>query len=328
MAKRRVATKSFGRRRGSTAGARRGATAGAKQQTDLQSRSALRRGVEEARSVLEARRRRAARRPAEAARLARKPAGLLMAVGDSWFDYPFHDVLEELEARFAYETDSVAHRGDRVEEMVYDRGPLDRLAYRFEKLVQAERRPKAILLSAGGNDIAGHALAVLLNHSRSGLPPLSEAVVAGLIDERLRAAITSLAGAVSELARGILGTRPPILIHGYDYPVPDGRGYLGGLWLFPGPWLEPGFRRKGYLDLATRCRVMESLIDRFNAVLATIAGSPGLEHVRHVDLRGTLSNALRGRAYRAWWNDELHPSAKGFVAVARRFDRALRSRRV
>jgi hypothetical protein len=41
-------------------------------------------------------------------------------------------------------------------------------------------------------------------------------------------------------------------------------------------------------------------------------------------VRGTLSNALAGRAYRAWWNDELHPTEKGFVEVARRFDRALR----
>ena len=93
--------------------------------------------------------------------------------------------------------------------------------------------------------------------------------------------------------------------------------------MFPGPWLEPGFRRKGYLELAERCHVMETLIDRFNAVLAGIAGGPGLEHVRHVDLRRTLSNALP-RAYKAWWKDELHPTEKGFVAVARRFDEVLR----
>jgi len=289
---------------------------------------ALHRGKEQARIVLEARRRRAARRRAEGILFpAGKSAGLLLAEGDSWFDYPFHDILEELEQRFNYTTESVAHRGDRVEEMVYDEGPLDRLASRIEKLARAERRPKAILLSGGGNDIAGDALTVLLNHSRSGLPPLSEQVVAGLIQERLRVAIISLAAAATELCRQSFAGAPtiPILIHGYDYPVPDGRGYLGGLWMFPGPWLEPGFRRKGYLDLAERCRVMESLIDRFNVVLSEIAGSPGLEHVRHLDLRGTLSNALKGRGYRAWWNDELHPTARGFVAVARRFDEVLRS---
>jgi lysophospholipase L1-like esterase len=287
--------------------------------------AALRRGQEQARLVLEERRRRAARRRAAGIRFAPgTSAGLLVAEGDSWFDYPFHDVLEELEQRFNYSIESVAHRGDSVEEMVYDTGQLDRLAQRFERLARANRRPRAILLSAGGNDIAGEEFAVMLNHHRSGLPPLSEGVVTGVIEERLSTAIVSLAGAVSELARQSFTAALPILIHGYDYPVPDGRGYLGGLWLFPGPWLEPGFRRKGYLDLAERCRVTASLIDRFNAMLAGIAGGPGLEHVRHVDVRGTLSHSLGGRAYRTWWQDELHPTEKGFAAVAHRFHEVLR----
>jgi lysophospholipase L1-like esterase len=289
--------------------------------------AALHRGQEQARLVLETRRRRAARRRAAGIRFpAGTSAGLLVAAGDSWFDYPFHDVLGELEERFNYSIESVAHWGDRVEEMIYDTGQLDRLARRFERLARVERPPRAILLSCGGNDIAGEEFAVFLNHERSGLPPLSEGVVAGVIEERLRAAIVSLAGAVTELAQRSFAGAPriPIVIHGYDYPVPDGRGCLGGLWLFPGPWLEPGFRRKGHLDLAARCRVMVKLIDRFNAVLAGVAGGPGLEHLRYVDVRGTLSHALAGHAYRNWWKDELHPTEKGFVAVARRFALALR----
>lgn len=291
------------------------------------SATALRRGRELARLVLEERHRRAARRRAEGIRFPPgTSAGLLVAEGDSWFDYPFFDILEELEERFNYSVESVAHRGDRLEEMVYDAGQLDRLAHRLEKLARARLRPQAVLLSGGGNDIAGKELAVLLNHSRSGLPRLSEAVVTGVIEERLRAAVVSLAGAVTELAKRCFPRTPPIpiLVHGYDYPVPDGRGYMAGLWVFPGPWLEPAFRRKGYPDLAERCRVMETLIDRFNAVLADVSGGPGLEHVRHVDLRGTLSNAIAGRAYRTWWNDELHPTEKGFITVAGRFDEVLR----
>jgi hypothetical protein len=167
---------------------------------------------------------------------------------------------------------------------------------------------------------------MLLNHSRSTLPTLNDDVVAGAVERRLRVAIISLASAVTEMTRHLLArTEPiPVLLHGYDYAVPDGRGYLGGFWLLPGPWLEPSFRRKGYLDLPARCRAMEPLIDRFNAVLSTIAGGPGLEHVHHVDLRGVLSNTLAGRAYKTWWNDELHPTPKGFTAVAGRFDAVLR----
>jgi len=282
--------------------------------------AALDRGAAQARFVLARRRqRRAARAVAVGA------AGLLVAEGDSWFDYPFFDLIEELEDGFGYEVESVAHRGDTVEEMIYDPNQLEKLARKLQKLQRRGENPRAVLLSGGGNDIAGKEFPVLLNHRGSGLPPLNEAMVTGLVDGRLRAAVLHLAGAVTHLCEEVIGRRLPILVHGYDYPVPDGRGYLGGFSALPGPWLEPGFRRKGYEDVKERCEVMVTLIDRFNAVLAGIVGGPGLEHVRHVDLRGALSNALPGRAYRRWWGDELHPTEEGFGAVARRFHQVLQT---
>jgi len=287
--------------------------------------AALQQGREHARFVLERRRERAARR-----RGARGlSAGLLVAEGDSWFDYPFFDVLEELEQGFNYSIESAAHKGDTIEEMAYDPNQLDKLARMLEKLAAQKRIPKAILLSGGGNDIAGEEFSVLLNHKQSALPALSEQVMAGLLDERLRWAIVTLAGAVTHLCDRSLGRIVPILIHGYDYPVPDGRGYLGGFWVLPGPWLAPGFQKKGYDDrhLRQRCDVMVTLIDRFNKVLAEIAGGSGLEHVRHVDLRRVISQVPDGTAYKnykTWWGNELHPTEKGFARVAERFDATLR----
>ena len=106
-----------------------------------------------------------------------------------------------------------------------------------------------------------------------------------------------------------------MVIHGYDYPVPDGRGYLGGWFVLPGPWLEPGFRRKGFGDLAERTRIMEVLINRYNEMLSSVAGSAPLAHLHYVNLRNTLPNELP-KTYRQWWNDELHPTEKGFGLVA------------
>jgi hypothetical protein len=151
-------------------------------------------------------------------------------------------------------------------------------------------------------------------------------VVAGLIDERLRAAIVELASAVTHLCQQSLNATVPMVIHGYDYPVPDGRGYLGGFWILPGPWLAPGFRKKGYPDseLQMRCDLMVTLIDRFNGLLRGVAGGPGLEHLHHVDLRGTLSQQIQGQAYKGSWNDELHPTEHGFGKVAAKFDQVIR----
>jgi len=76
-------------------------------------------------------------------------AGLLIAEGDSWFDYPLHDVLSLLEDEHGYEVESVAHKGDRVEDMAYTGGQFEEFARRLEKLLRHGRVPDAILLSGG-----------------------------------------------------------------------------------------------------------------------------------------------------------------------------------
>lgn len=258
------------------------------------------------------------------ARAKAKP-GTLVAEGDSWFDYPLADVLEELEDEHGWDVVSVAHHGDTVESMAYSEVQIAGLERALRKVAERQVRPKAILLSGGGNDIAGEEFPMLLNHALSGLPPLNESVLQGAIDERLSAAIVTVAAGATVLCEQLFGARLPILIHGYDYPVPDGRGFLGGLSILPGPWLEPGFRRKGYDDLAVCSRHMRTLMDRFNALVEGLAGSPGLEHLRYVKLLGTLSSELPDDEYKAWWGNELHPTRRGFQAVAKLFDGLLRA---
>src|SRR5688572_3559393 len=45
--------------------------------------------------------------------------GILVAEGDSWFDYPFNDVLSMLEDEHGFDIESVSHKGDTVEDMAY-----------------------------------------------------------------------------------------------------------------------------------------------------------------------------------------------------------------
>jgi hypothetical protein len=71
-----------------------------------------------------------------------------------------------LEDDHGYDVESVAHRGDRVEEMAYGRGRLEELTRRLEKLLRRNVVPRAILLSGGGNDVAGDELGMLLNHAQ------------------------------------------------------------------------------------------------------------------------------------------------------------------
>lgn len=246
--------------------------------------------------------------------------GVLIAEGDSWFDYPLNDVLRILEDYHAYDVESVAHRGDRVEEMAYGMGELEELTRRLEKLLRQNVIPKAVLLSGGGNDVAGEEFGMLLNHARSAVAGLNQQVVNGLIDERIKTAYVTILVAVTEICERRLNRRLPILVHGYDYPVPDGRGFLGGWWVLPGPWLEPAFREKGFEEITERVRLIKQVIDRFNSMLKEVAGMSEFSHVRYIDLRNTLSI---GPNYKTYWANELHPTQKGFELVTSRFAEAL-----
>ena len=108
-------------------------------------------------------------------------AGILLAEGDSWFDYPWIDVLSELEDNHGFDVESVSHRGDQIEQMAYNTGQLVQLVRRLEKMILNNRRPTAILISGGGNDVAGESFAALLNHAHSASPGLNQQVLSGFL---------------------------------------------------------------------------------------------------------------------------------------------------
>ncbi len=295
---------------------------------DRRRRRAVRRAAVERQAAPERRPRARGVAPAEPvvsaelrAELGPPSSRVLIAEGDSWFDYPFTDVLNELEDHHGYDIESVSHKGDTIEEMAYSGGQLADLVRAIEKVIRNGKIPEAILLSGGGNDVAGDEFAVLLNHSSSPNRGLNDQVVAGIVDDRILHAYVTVLTSVSQVCQDNLGIPIPILLHGYDYAVPDGRGFWGGWGPIPGPWLEPGFREKGYQDFAESKEIVKSLIDRFNTMLEGLPAVPGLEHVRHVDLRDTLSRD--DADYQDWWNDELHPTERGFEAVAAKFVAAL-----
>lgn len=244
----------------------------------------------------------------------------LVAEGDSWFDYPFHDVLRILEDQYGYDIESVAHKGDRVEEMAYAGGQLEEFTRRIEKTLRSGCIPKAILLSGGGNDIAGDEFGMLLNHAASAIAGLNKSVIDGVINQRIKVAYVTIISKITAVCQLRIGHSLPIIVHGYDHPVPDGRGFLGGWWFLPGPWLEPGFREKGYDQLQQRIGIARELIDSFNQMMTEIASLPEFAHVHYIDLRGTLSAAAN---YKDDWANELHPSEEGFKKVSSKFAKTL-----
>ncbi|MDX1997146.1 MAG: hypothetical protein SF066_05455 [Thermoanaerobaculia bacterium] len=248
---------------------------------------------------------------------------VVLAEGDSWFDYPGPDILDYLEDVFDYDVQSLAKATHRAEDMAYADGQLDDLARKLEKLLADGKAVRAILLSAGGNDLLGTEFGMLLEHVNSGLDPLNPQVVDGVINLRVRTAYLHILAKVTQTAIRTVGHPLPILIHGYAPPVPDGRGVLGGWWFLPGPWMAPGFRDKGLGDtqLERRKEILVRLIEIFHRMLRELTELPEFAHVHFVDLAPeTLST---GPDYKDFWANEIHPTKKGFEIVARRFAEVL-----
>jgi len=256
-------------------------------------------------------------------------AGYLLAVGDSWFDYPVHDILTRLDDNYGYNIESSAHRGDPIETMVSRVGQLDKFARCMDKIVALGATPKAILVSGGGDDIAGKEFGMLINNiDLVPIPGWNDQVIAGVIDTRIAAAYRLMIASINSLCQQNLHRTFPILVHGYDYPVPDGRGFLGGGGLLPGPWLKPGFDEKLFSDINVTTQMMTVIIDRFNTMLQNLVLEPGFQNVTYIDLRGTLSNAQAN--YKDFWANEIHPNAGGIFggqdgwgAIAAKFQAVL-----
>jgi hypothetical protein len=234
-----------------------------------------------------------------------------------------------LDDNYGYNIESSAHRGDPIEAMVSRVGQLDKFARCMDKIVALGATPKAILISGRGDDIAGTEFGMLINNiDLQPIPGWNDQIIAGVIDTRIAAAYRLMFLSINSLCQRSLSRTFPILVHGYDYPVPDGRGFLGGGWLLPGPWLKPGFDEKLFTDINATTQMMTTIIDRFNTMLQNLVREPGFQNVTYIDLRNTLSNSQA--TYKDWWANEIHPNAGGIFggqdgwgAVAAKFQGVL-----
>lgn len=285
----------------------------------------LKRYTEDSNEGFHSRRRKRRISPARAGAERQRP--LVVAEGDSWFDYkPSYlgggrDLLGHLRAFGNVDVFRVSEAGDTLENMVYGcdyDGGFRPKPSQIEKTLEAIREHDAdvVLFSAGGNDVAGKELEAYLNHADSKMPDLRETYVKVMFEEVFPHAFEAFIARVRAVRANI-----PILLHGYDYAVPDGRGVKVPLfgWTFIGPWLRPPMTRKRITDDGRRQALISALIDRLNTMLVSVAEKhPG---VHHIDLRGTLS--FDRENYKKDWANELHPTSAGFEEIAKKFDKAI-----
>jgi hypothetical protein len=256
----------------------------------------------------------------------------LVAQGDSWFNYWIgKDILHWLDHDYGHRIFNIAVAGSTLNDEVYGPVPSDFLDFRQidapSRLLELvhyldQHSPDALLLSAGGNDVAGDEFFSFVNNAKSGLTPLNSGVLSAVISPTFEKAYRDMIDAA-------LATSPNLKIftHGYDYPWPDGRGVL---WLKGaiGPWFDKTFNEKNFpntsfSELKTRHDIVMQFVDALNQMLKSLeAAYPG--RVFHIDLRGTLKSNT-ATTYRDDWANELHPTDVGFKALTVLFNNSLQA---
>ena len=250
--------------------------------------------------------------------------GTILAWGDSWLAYELGSVSFGTDLR-----DWIEHLGYQIPRTFCDFrqwGTIRAMAQNpapfvnaFAKAVTPSKRPRALLLSGGGNDSTRSRLAALLNTKGQAGHALDPA--------RVNAHIVALRDDYMAVLSAIAARQPPspvpVVIHGYDHPIPAGQGLP-----FQREWLHDVFVAKGYtlanggVDLTVARRAMSDLIDALNVMLASLAAT--FPFVRYVDLRGTIEAQFPGQVVNGW-RDDLHPADPMFKLMAAKINDAIKS---
>jgi len=232
------------------------------------------------------------------------PAGL--AIGDSWFWYPFNNLLASLVNHPRISDDHsaiqmIGYDGALLQEFIGSGKYADTLKHYLDPKFGSFSE---FYISAAGNDAVDYHLC-LRNNCGAAQTPQDCFDPTGMNDF-LATISTALVAVIHQIRWSY--PNAPIFLNGYDYPVPDGRGFLN-----LGPWLKPALdNARVPSDMHFRIGATQILIDRLNddVLVKLAAANP---NVIHIESRGTLSHYLP--SYTNDWANELHPTVNGFSCI-------------
>lgn len=261
------------------------------------------------------------RRVAFERRLIFEKKPVILAEGDSWFEYPFFlaDTIDALSRD--YNVFCLSAAGDTMANMSANIEVVESLF----TLVETRKLPvRAVILSAGGNDIVGDTLARCVR-TFAGQTTAEELLDRTRLQAELDKAMHGYQRIIAKL-RAVRGD-VPILVHGYDHAIPLNPPLPDHPWakdpirkIAPRDgWLATPLRSKKIMDPKLQAGIVRLMIDAFYARLEGFADATGTGTTKGVYL---IDNR---RTVKARWNDELHPTDAGFADVAANFAKVLKA---
>ena len=229
----------------------------------------------------------------------------ILAVGDSWFWYlfPGGSLTTYLGPIVESKDHVILAKGmNGAEAFDYVDGKYKKDIIQALKLYGSGL--SAVFISGGGNDFAGfNDMRPLLKLDCTNATTAADCFRSddgGLSDflERMELYYRTLIGRIYTYT----SVDCYIIMHTYDYAIPDGRGVFG-----KAGWLKPALSDAGVPE-ALQQECVRYLLDAFHEMLKTVAAMDK-KHLLIVDSLGTLGPDD--------WANELHPKGKGFKKIAK-----------
>lgn len=238
-----------------------------------------------------------------------------LAIGDSWFEYPLNDYGVPWSNQAIVAKSQLQSMGNPPPQILsfamHGQAMTAIMSWQNQdRIVRVLKDPKqwlngktadAILVSGGGDDIAGDQFAIYLDYQGKGL---DKARFQGVLAS-VQASYMDLFALRDEVAPGV-----PIFAHCYDYAIPNGvhPGALGG------PWLQPPLQFSGY-DYNEGLVIVKNAIDEFYQLLDSLSKVAKNNFV----VVKTIGTLTRDNTHPLGWANELHPYTLGFAALAKKF---------
>lgn len=247
------------------------------------------------------------------------PFAAILAIGDSWFWYPKNSLLASILALKQIDPNfKTAHILGKNGALLSDYRTGKFTAMWRNELTAQNFRFSLVLISGGGNDSVDYAFA--LRPDCTGITQHQDCFDIDKLNQLVDTLIGIMAALVSDVQiaaqRANIRT-PPVLLNGYDRPVPDGRNFspIGGeKFKVGGPWTAPAMdRAKVNPALVFRTQVIGIYIDALNTAMQQLASrtTGGLPaRTRHASHRAcdvsaglgqrTASDEIRPHQARTW----------------------------
>lgn len=264
---------------------------------------------------------------------------IIVAEGDSWFQFPFliKDIIDWLRKYPDYAVYSIAYGGDWFTNILYEEKYIEELSIHC---------PDAFLISGGGNDFVGSSrLAIMVQPDAKGSLPPNTGLRYRLLDAETNSIRNDILAGYPHITHSFFSfiwtvktqywilfqnlqrsgkyNQMKIITQGYDYVIPTLR-YRWKKFLQPlinravgsGKWLKRPLLIKGITSQLVGEQILKAMIFEINCMFIELASHPGFPNVYHIDCRHTA---------RGWndWYDELHLNSNRFKEIAAAYRRCI-----